>query len=404
LEFHYTALSFRWPEKTRFQYMLEGFDRTWLDAGIGRIAAYTNVPPGDYQFHVRACNPEGEWNVGGAVLVFRIKPYFRQTPYFFILLGLTGLSLLYGVVNRRIRKLRERERKLQHRVAERTLQLAEVNQALRESNARLKDLDQAKTDFLNVAAHEIRAPLTSILGFSKIIRRKFESILRPALPSADLKIARALSQMRENMEIIDAEGVRLTTLLNDLLDIAKLEAGRIQWRKEHVDVAEVIEHSLAASAALFEQKQVVCEAQIEPRLPPVIADRARLIQVLINLLANAAQFSPPSSRVTVRAMRAGHHVMVAVRDMGVGLTRQECEKLFEKFHQVPGDHSGNRRGTGLGLAICKQIVEQLGGQIRVESHPNEGSVFIFSVPADHPTGDIQIGRMDENRPNVVDPG
>jgi signal transduction histidine kinase len=272
---------------------------------------------------------------------------------------------------------------LEQQVSERTKELSKAYR-------KLMELDKMKTEFLSTVSHELRTPLTSVLGFARIIKKKLESTLFPSVNRDNGKIQRAIEQVGKNIDIIIAESERLTLLINNILDIAKMEAGKIEWKSEPVSIADIIQRSTEATAPLFEGKRVELKIEIEDGLPEVKGDRDRLIQVLINLISNAAKFTDEGS-VTVRAVRAerirgaeqgkaDELIQVSIADTGVGISEEDQMEIFEKFKQAGDTLTEKPKGTGLGLPICKQIVEYHGGVIWVESEPGKGSTFSFTLP------------------------
>jgi signal transduction histidine kinase/CheY-like chemotaxis protein len=243
-----------------------------------------------------------------------------------------------------------------------------------------KEVDRMKTEFISTVSHELRTPLTSVLGFAKIIRRKFLELVVPALPPEDARIGRGAGQIRENLDIIVAEGERLTELVDDVLDIAKMESGRCEWDMEPVSLAAVAEHAVKAATPLAARKGLALTADVAGQLPPVLADRDRLVQVLLNLIGNAVKFTA-SGWVRLSAAAADGEVRVSVADSGPGIAAKDLETIFEKFKQAGDTLTEKPKGTGLGLPICRQIVERHGGRIWAESAPGKGSVFRFVLPA-----------------------
>ncbi len=259
----------------------------------------------------------------------------------------------------------------------------EAEQALVESHEKLKEIDRLKTDFLSIAAHELRTPLTSVLGFAKIIRSKFESIVCPVLPPENQRISRTTSLIRENLNIIVTESNRLTSLINDMLDLAKMEAGKVEWDIGPVSIPELIERTQAATSSLLAQKGLAFIVELDPDLPEVQGDLNRLIQVMINLVSNAVKFTDRGS-VCCRVRRGPGRVTFSVVDTGIGLHQEHFARIFEKFRQVGDTLDGRQLGTGLGLPICRQIVERFGGSIWVESEIGRGSTFSFTLPVSGP--------------------
>ncbi|MFQ5963505.1 MAG: ATP-binding protein [Candidatus Scalinduaceae bacterium] len=269
-------------------------------------------------------------------------------------------------------ELEDYSRTLKQKVEDRTIEL-------RNANKKLQEQDKVKTDFLSIVSHELRTPLALVLGFARIISKRLEDVVFPNAMVDDTKVQKAINQVKENVNIIMLEGKRLTSLINDLLDISKMEAGKIVWEMDLLSMAEVIERAVAATACLFEEKGLKLIRDIEIGLPVVMGDRNRLIQVVINLISNAVNFTAEGS-VTCRAKKYDGKIIISIIDTGAGINKVDQEKVFEKFRQVGARHTGKQKGTGLGLPICKQIVEHHGGKIWVESELRGGSVFSFTLP------------------------
>jgi signal transduction histidine kinase len=230
-----------------------------------------------------------------------------------------------------------------------------------------------------MVSHELRTPLTSVLGFAKIIRRRLAKTIVPQLTPDDPAVVKAVGQVQSDLEIIIAEGQRLTELINDVLDVSKLEAGKVVYRDEPVSVADVIHHATKATASLFRQKRLELVVSVPEDLPPVHGDEDRLIQVVINLLSNAVKFTP-SGQVVCKAIREDGMVRVSVVDTGIGISPDDQQLIFEKFRQIGDTLTDRPRGTGLGLAISKQIIEHHGGVMTVKSEVGCGSELSFTLP------------------------
>jgi signal transduction histidine kinase/HAMP domain-containing protein len=241
--------------------------------------------------------------------------------------------------------------------------------------------NEAKSNFLANVSHELRTPLTSILGFARIVQKRFQSTVVPHLVPAEGPVARAIRQIENNLEIVLLEGDRLTKLVNDVLDLEKIEAGEMVWNITALDIAAVIAQAAAATESLYRQKGLDFVTEIAPDLPQVLGDRDRVIQVLINLISNAVKFTE-AGRITCRAaVGAEGRVEVAVADSGRGIALEDQAAIFEKFRQVGDTLTEKPSGTGLGLPICREIIEHLGGEIAVESNLRRGSTFSFWLPA-----------------------
>jgi len=240
--------------------------------------------------------------------------------------------------------------------------------------------NEAKSAFLSTVSHELRTPLTSVLGFAKIIRKRLDDKIFPAVDKSDAKTEKTINQISENLEVVISEGERLTHLINDVLDLAKIEAGKMEWSMENVSMTEVAERALAATTALFDQKKLKLVKEIESDLPDISGDRDKLIQVIINLISNAVKFTDKGS-VTCKVHQKQDDIIVSVVDTGIGIAPEDYAAVFEQFKQVGGDTLTDKpKGTGLGLPICKEIVEHHGGEIWLESEVGKGSIFSFSLP------------------------
>jgi signal transduction histidine kinase len=239
--------------------------------------------------------------------------------------------------------------------------------------------NEAKSTFLASVSHELRTPLTSVLGFAKVIRRQLEERILPHVDAEDEGTQRAIARVRENVAIIVTEGERLTTLVNNVLDLAKIEAGRFEWRMQEISMADIADRALAATAGLFESKSIELRREIPADLPEVVADRDGIMQVIINLLSNAVKFTDHGS-VTCRAGLTEEGIVVSVTDTGIGIAPADQARVFDKFTQVGDTLTDKPHGTGLGLPICREIVERHGGRIWVESEVGVGSTFSFVLP------------------------
>ncbi|HEY2431500.1 MAG TPA: ATP-binding protein [Vicinamibacterales bacterium] len=242
-----------------------------------------------------------------------------------------------------------------------------------------EEADAAKSAFLSTVSHELRTPLTSVLGFAKIIKKRLEDRIFPMITNPEPRVAQTIRQVDDNLGVVISEGERLTKLIDDVLDLAKIEAGKLEWHMEPVSVAEVVERATTATASLFEQKGLRLASEVAPGLPAIVGDRDRLIQVVINLVSNAVKFTPAGT-ITCRAARRGGNIVVSITDTGVGIAPADQPKVFERFKQVGDTLTDKPKGTGLGLPICREIVDHHGGRIWVESVPGQGSTFSFSLP------------------------
>jgi signal transduction histidine kinase/DNA-binding response OmpR family regulator len=278
-------------------------------------------------------------------------------------------------------------------VAFHNARLFEEAQAAR---AAAEEADSAKSAFLSTVSHELRTPLTSVLGFAKIIRRRLQERLFPMIGESDPRVAQSKKQVLENLDVVVSEGERLTKLIDDVLDLAKIEAGKFTWNMASVSMKEVIERAVAATSSLIEAKRLRIEIFIDSSLPDITGDHDRLIQVVINLISNAVKFTSEGS-ICCSAHCRENGILVSVKDSGIGIAPADQPKVFEKFKQVGDTLTDKPKGTGLGLPICKEIIEHHGGRIWVESALGEGSTFFFALPI---TDQAQQVKLLPARPSI----
>ena len=288
------------------------------------------------------------------------SPEFLQ--FFRTLAGQLGLGLRNAQHYRELSDLsRELERKVHQRTAE-----------LEDANRRLRELDRLKSDFVATVSHELRTPLTSIRSLS-------ESLLE-GLDNGDVP----REVQKQFLTIITQENQRLSRMINQVLDLSKIEAGQMEWRMEPLDLNEVVAHAVATNHTLFDTKGIRLATEWAPGEAPVLGDRDKIVQVVTNLLSNAAKFTPTEGKVWVRTFREDGRVMVEVEDSGIGIAPEQVDAVFEKFRQVGDTLTGKPEGTGLGLPISREIVERHGGSLTAHSEPGRGSCFRMSLPVHEP--------------------
>jgi len=244
---------------------------------------------------------------------------------------------------------------------------------------KLKDMDKMKTDFLSTVSHELRTPLTSIIGFAEMVKRKFEGSIVKELDLESEKNKSAVVKIRRNVNIILSEGERLSSLIDDLLDISRMEAGKVSLNMREIDIGEIITQVITLTNPIIRNKSVQVILNIRESLPKIMADKDKLMQVIINLISNAIKFTEQGC-IVCTAREVQENVIVSISDTGVGIREEDKKYIFDKFNQVGDTLTNKPKGTGLGLAICKYIIEEHGGEIWVESEIEKGSDFSFSIP------------------------
>ena len=254
-------------------------------------------------------------------------------------------------------------REYEHEFAEKEREarsLAQINEELRR-------LDELKSEFLAMVSHELRTPLTAIVGYSRLLLRQVHGTLTP--------------KQIEQQEAIFRSAQRLTDLINELLDVSRLESGRVELTPRPTDTRAVTDQSIAVVTVAAQAKHIQIVNAVDAGTPPVHADPERLQQVLVNLLSNAVKFTPDTGRVTVSAGRHKDQVWIAVLDTGVGIPRDELARIWDPFYQVESTLRRRHGGSGLGLTIVRRLVELHGGVVRAESEgENRGSKFTFTMP------------------------
>jgi Na+/proline symporter/nitrogen-specific signal transduction histidine kinase len=255
-----------------------------------------------------------------------------------------------------------------HSLEEKSQSLERATAELREANKQLKSLDRLKDDFMSSVTHELRTPLTSIRALAELM------VDDPQMDSA---------QRQQFLGLVVGETERLTRLVNQVLDMAKIESGHAEWRNTPVDLREVVHQAVQTTLELFRERGCTVSLQLPDEVPMLQADHDRLIQVMINLLSNAAKFVPAGrGRVEVALRCDDRHATITVRDNGAGVPADQQALVFEKFRQG-GEATHRPQGTGLGLPISRQIVEHFGGRMWLESAPGQGACFGFDLPWRH---------------------
>lgn len=393
IELAYTGISLAAPEAVTFEYRLLGYDEAWMAVGTRRTAYYTNLNPGVYTFEVRAQNLDGVWSTDAASLTFEVLPLFYQTTWFY-LLAVTGLVMIGFVLQQvRVRQLRLREAELSQRVDEQTRALKqskeETERALVETERarqeaeesrkvvaaqadQLREMDRVKTRFFNNISHEFRTPLTLIIG-------PLENVLSGASgPLSD--------KLREQVEIMLRNARRLLRLINQLLDLAKAEAGHLRLQAQEANIVSFLEGIVFSFSAFATERNIDVSFDADQEVVPVVFDREKMEKVFFNLLSNALKFTPQGGavRIQVALYPETDQVCIEVHDSGPGIPAEQQAAIFDRYQQVDGSVSQVQEGTGIGLALTKELVILHRGTINVTSVVGEGTAFTVHLPLSHP--------------------
>jgi signal transduction histidine kinase len=271
-----------------------------------------------------------------------------------------------------------------HALEEKSQSLERATGELRQANEQLKSLDRLKDDFMSSVTHELRTPLTSIRALSEMMRD--DDTMETA-------------QRQQFLGIIVAEAERLSRLVNQVLDMAKIEAGHAEWHNTAVDMRELLEQAAGSMAELLRERGITLQLDLPPRVAPLQADADRITQVVLNLLSNAAKYAPgEGGQVQLSLRETTDSVEVQVQDNGPGIPMEQQERVFEKFRQVSGDDHYRPGGTGLGLPISRQIVEHFGGRMWLRSEPGHGACFGFALPRRAATRRTEHNRQRRHSP------
>lgn len=401
-QFNYTATTLTAPSKVRYQYRLEGVDTQWINAEGRRDATYTNLSPGPYTFHVRAVNGDGIASKEDAIINFHLGPYFYQTSWFIALCVASLILVGFMVYLLRVQNLKTRQKELERTVDERTsdlrqekekteVALASAQDARRDAEEqaaiarqakqvieaqadKLLEMDRIRSRFFSNLSHEFRTPLTLTIG-------PLENALSGVYGPVSNRLAKQLEVMLRNSR-------RLLRLINQLLDLSKLESGNLRLRLSEGNISTLVEGVVLSFTPFAENEGIKINLENESKDPALFFDRESIEKVLFNLLSNAVKFTPEKGEITVvvedrQAIIRGADfevIRIRIKDNGVGIPADQIKHIFDRFHQVDGTVSRVQEGTGIGLSLVKELVDLHGGSISVTSSVGDGTEFSITLP------------------------
>ena len=384
LRFEYAAPTFDNSAATRYQYYLEGFEESWSAWTAETKKEYTNLHEGAYRFHVRAKNVY-ERVSDEDVFDFKILPPWYRTWWAYGIYALFAGAGVFGLVRWRVQALHQRARQLEATVAERTAQVVEQKNRLEEQSHQLQEMDRVKSRFFANISHEFRTPLTLILG-------PLERVLHGAEKHNSF----------EDTRMMHRNATSLLRLVNQLLDLVKLESGRMRLQASVGDLIDCVRTCLAAFDSLSKSKKIALH--FHAPAPPLLAwfNRNQLEEVFYNLLSNALKFTPEGGEVSVRvaegeeqrakSMELGAKsstlyapspmpsAVVSVKDTGLGIPVDKLPHVFDRFYQAESASTRNAGGTGIGLALVKELVELHYGQVEIKSEEGRGTELTVRLP------------------------
>jgi signal transduction histidine kinase/ligand-binding sensor domain-containing protein/CheY-like chemotaxis protein/HPt (histidine-containing phosphotransfer) domain-containing protein len=366
LTFEFAALNFTNSEHNQYQYKLKGFDDDWRFINHQRSINFTNLNPGNYTLLVKGSNNDGLWSRIPYQLKIKVLPPFWATWWFrFLVVGL-AIAAIFCFIQYRIQTTKQENQRLEKMVTERTQEIEKQKQLVEERS-------RYKEQFFSNVSHELRTPLNGIIGMSHLLKRT-------ELNESQQQFANVVKDSAENLLVI----------VNDLLDISKINAGKLSLVPRPFETSRFFNHLYELLRPKAEQKNISLNFELSENLPQFIeGDSVRLYQILINLLGNSLKFTIDGSihLMIEEKSRAEEEIVLQfeVVDTGIGIPKEKIENIFQTYSQVIDKEGYHYEGSGLGLTIVKNLVELQKGTIRVDSEYNEGTIFTVVLPFKIPT-------------------
>lgn len=346
--FEFAALDYSAPMKNRYAYMMQGFDKDWNYTGAVRnLATYTNLDPGEYTFRVKGSNNDGYWNEKGAsIKVIILPPWWRTNIAYLIYFLLIG-GIIYFIWKAQLRRIKNKQ---------------EFEMSKFEAQ-KLHEVDEIKSRFFTNISHEFRTPLTLILGPVKQVMERIKD-----------------EKNKDELSIAHKNANKLLGLVNQLLDISKLESGNMKLRTSPTNYIQLLKALTLSFASYAERKRITLNFNSIEAEIILYLDRDKIEKIITNILSNAFKFTPEGGRIEVTLSKDDKYVNTIISDTGIGIPKEKMSKIFDRFYQVDGSHTREQEGTGIGLALTKELVDIHKGKIDVESEESKGTTFTFSIP------------------------
>lgn len=357
----FIALNYTAPEESRYQYMLDGFDRDWNRVGKTHTAVYTNLDPGEYTFRVKATSDDGSWSTPEKTIKIYVKPPFWRTAWAYAFYVLLAFSIVALLRYQGMRKVKNKFALEQER-----LQVRQMIEQERKEAERQHEFDQLRIKFLTNLSHEFRTPISLIAGpVDKLISQE-ESTEKKS----------QLSMVRRNAE-------RLLNLVNQLLDFKKLEQNELNLNLTHGDLISFIGEIADSFKDVSEARQIKFDFSTTIKEYTTLFDRDKIERVLLNLLSNAFKFTPKQGQIKLLVEETvDSNLKIVVKDSGIGMSPEVKDQIFDRFYQAHNNNNVLNQGNGIGLSIAKEFVRLHGGSITVESTPGKGSSFTVILPCE----------------------
>ncbi|WPU97857.1 two-component regulator propeller domain-containing protein [Mucilaginibacter sp. cycad4] len=357
----FAALDFFKPSKIKYQYMLGGFDKAWVNADNRiRKASYTNLDEGDYVFKVRVSNSEGVWNANYISLRIKILPPFWKSTFAYIIYLILFIAILLFIRHRGIQKIK-RQFAVEKEKQEAQLLIEHERQEVK----RMQELDQLKTKFLTNVSHEFRTPLSLIMA------------------PADKMLTRADEEQKQQLTMITKNARRLLNMVNQLLDFRKMEVQELKLHCTPGDIVKFISEVSLSFTDIAEGKEIDFVFDTTVASIYTSFDHDKIERILFNLISNAFKFTPAGGQVSIMLnINSAEDSLLEFKvvDTGIGIPAEKHAKIFERFFQQDLPKSMINQGSGIGLAITREFVKMHGGEITLESEPDHGSCFIVRLP------------------------